>query len=329
MKEEYYILSSGTLRREGSTVYFENETERRIIPVEQIGTIYGYGQLTVSSGVIGLLCKAGIPVHFFGYYGNYEGTLWPKETLVSGDVIVKQAQHYSDMDKRMVLAKAFVDGAAQNILKNLTYYARTIKTLEEPIGSILLDMNKIRDVSNPPELMNVEGRIRAIYYKALDLMFPDGYKIETRTRQPPENRMNALISFGNSLCYGAVISEIYSTQLHPAISYLHEPSARRFSLALDVAEIFKPILVDRIIFKLVNKNMLSDASFMGELGDMLLSENGRKLFLKEWHEKLETTIEHKSLEKRVSYKRLIRLELYKLIKHILDEAKYKPLVMWW
>lgn len=178
-------------------------------------------------------------------------------------------------------------------------------------------------------MMRTEGKIRELYYNALDEIFPEDYRIIKRTRRPPENKMNTLISFGNSLVYSTTLSEIYNTQLNPTISYLHEPFERRFSLSLDVSEIFKPILVDRIIFKLVNKNMLDDNCFRGEVGNMLLSEKGKKIFLKEYDEKLKTTIKHKGLNQNVSYKRLIRLELYKLSKHVLGVEEYKPLIMWW
>ena len=109
----------------------------------------------------------------------------------------------------------------------------------------------------------------------------------------------------------------------------HEPFERRFSLSLDVAEIFKPIIVDRIIFNLVNKEMLGDNDFRGEIGDMLLSDSGKRSFLKEYSKKLSNTIKHKGLGRDVSYQRLIRLELHKLKKHILGVANYKPLIMWW
>ncbi len=101
------------------------------------------------------------------------------------------------------------------------------------------------------------------------------------------------------------------------------------NITLDVSEIFKPVIVDRIILKLVNKNMLDDGCFRGEIGDMLLSEKGKKIFLAEYNAKLGTTIKHKGLKRNVSYKRLIRLELYKLAKHVLGDAEYNPLVMWW
>jgi CRISPR-associated protein Cas1 len=329
MKEDYYITQDGGLVRHENTVYFENETTKRALPVNKIYSIYAYGRLSFSSGVIDYLAKSGIPIHFFNYYGFYEGSFYPRETLVSGDLLVKQASYYLDSAKRLILAKSFVEGACGNILRNLNYYAHEMKSLETHISGIEAEIARLPGTNTIPEVMNVEGRIRNIYYTALDEIFPENYRIIKRSRMPPGNRMNTLISFGNSLMYTTTLSEIYNTQLNPTISFLHEPFERRFSLSLDVSEIFKPIIIDRIILKLVNKNMLDDDCFRGEIGDMLLSEKGKKLFLTEYNEKLSTTIKHRGLEQNVSFKRLIRLELYKLVKHCLDEKEYKPLIMWW
>lgn len=333
MRTDYYILQDGILHRKENTVYFENKDEKRVLPINKIYSIYAYGNLSFSSGVVSYLSKNGIPIHFFNYYGFYEGSMYPRETLISGDLVIQQAAHYIDNEKRMSIAAKFIEGACGNILKNLGYYSRSKEDIRENIddhiSSIESEILRLPDSHSIPGIMNVEGRIRNIYYNALDEIFPEEYRIVTRTRRPPGNKMNTLISFGNSLMYTTVLSEIYNTQLNPTISYLHEPFERRFSLALDVSEIFKPIIIDRIILKLVNKNMLDDNCFMGEIGDMLLSEKGKKIFLQEYNEKLNTTIKHKKLGNNVSYKRLIRLELYKLSKHLLGDEEYKPLIMWW
>ncbi len=329
MKQDYYILKDGILTRNENTVYFENEGEKRALPINKIYSIYSYGMITFSSGVVSYLSKYGVPIHFFNYYGWYEGSFYPREQLISGDLTIKQALHYLDNAKRLVIAKKFLEGAIGNILRNLHYYEKTFNDIIVDIDAIEKASSNLQVLNNIPEIMQIEGHIRFIYYKALDKIFPEEYKIINRSRMPPENKMNTLISFGNSLVYTGVLSEIYNTQLNPTISYLHEPLERRFSLSLDVAEIFKPILVDRIIFKLVNKNMLDNDCFRGEIGDMLLSEKGKRIFLKEWSEKLETTIQHRGLDRNVSYKRLIRLELYKLEKHILETSEYKPLIIWW
>ncbi|MDR2944366.1 MAG: type I-B CRISPR-associated endonuclease Cas1b [Methanosarcinales archaeon] len=337
MKENYYITSDGTLVRHQNTVYFENkdpetgEIKKRAIPINKIYSIYAYGRLSLSSGVIDFLAKNQVPIHYFNYYGFYEGSFYPRETLISGDVTVQQAAHYLDSEKRLVLAKAFVEGGSKNILKNLKYYSKNemIPVLSPSIENIEKELTRLPETKTIPEIMNVEGRIRNIYYTAFDEIVSEEYNIIKRTRMPPENKMNTLISFGNSVLYSTILTEIYNTQANPTISFLHEPFARRFSLSLDISEIFKPIIVDRIILKLVNKNMLDDTCFSGNIGNMLLSEKGKKIFLSEYNEKLETTIQHRGLNRKVSYRTLIRLESYKLIKHFLDEKEYQPLIMWW
>jgi len=152
---------------------------------------------------------------------------------------------------------------------------------------------------------------------------------EKRTRRPPLNAINALISFGNSICYTTVLSEIYKTYLDPRICFLHTTNFRRFSLNLDVAEIFKPIMVDRLIFTLINRKMLTKKHFVKEMNGILLNEGGRKLFITELDKRLKTTVNHRHLGKSVSYRWLIRLELYKMQKHILGEKQYEPYQSLW
>ena len=320
-KKNYYLLSEGILKRKENTIYFVNEKGSKPLPINKIYSIYAYGQITISSQVINLFAKEGIPIHFFNYYGYYNGSFYPREQLLSGDLLIKQAEHYIDFSKRIKLAKLFVEGSAKNILKVLSYYK-----IENNIKETLTELEKTNKIT---EVMNVEGRIRAEYYNYFDDILPDEFKMEGRSRQPPKNMINSLISFGNSMMYSTVLSELYNTQLNPTISYLHEPSERRFSLALDLSEIFKPFLVDRIIFYLVNKKMITKKDFNQDLNCCLLNDKGRATFIKEYNKRLETTIKHKDLGRKVSYQRLIRLEAYKLKKHMLGMETYDPFVIWW
>lgn len=320
-KKNYYILSEGILKRKENTIYFHNEKGKKPIPINKIYSIYAYGQITFSSQVMSLFAKNGIPIHFFNYYGFYNGSFYPRETLLSGDLVVKQASHYLDCNKRLELAKLFVEGSSKNILKVLKYYK-----IDSDIETILQDLNKTNKIT---EILNIEGRIRAEYYTKFDEILPENFKMEGRSRQPPKNMINSLISFGNSMMYSTVLTELYNTQLNPTISFLHEPSERRFSLSLDLSEIFKPIFVDRLIFYLVNKKMITEKDFNQELNCCLLNDQGRNKFIKEYNKRLEKTIKHKDLKKNVSYQRLIRLEAYKLKKHLLGVKKYDPFVIGW
>lgn len=324
MKEPLYINSNGILYRKQNTLKFQNKDVDTTIPIHAINEVNCYGKVSLRSGAISLLQKEKVIVNFFNTYGFYEGSLYPKIDLNSGVTVVKQALHYADNDKRCFIAKEMVNGMKHNMIKTLKYYKKKGKDLDYYINKLenepLLDGNINRVLSS-------EGRLWQYYYPSFDLINKN-FPIEQREFRPPKNEMNALISFGNSLLYTTTLSEIYHTYLHPSISFLHEPRERRFSLACDLADIFKPLIVSRTIFKLVNTNMINKKHFRKDVG-VYLNEKGREKFIQEYNNKLKTTIKHPNLNKKVSYRYLIRLEGYKLIKHILGDKTYESFKTWW
>ena len=324
MKEPLYINSNGILYRKQNTLKFQNKDVDTTIPIHAINEVNCYGKVSLRSGAISLLQKEKVIVNFFNTYGFYEGSLYPKIDLNSGVTVVKQALHYADNDKRCFIAKEMVNGMKHNMIETLKYYKKKGKDLDYYINKLenepLLDGNINRVLSS-------EGRLWQYYYPSFDLINKN-FPIEQREFRPPKNEMNALISFGNSLLYTTTLSEIYHTYLHPSISFLHEPRERRFSLACDLADIFKPLIVSRSIFKLVNTNMINKKHFRKDVG-VYLNEKGREKFIQEYNNKLKTTIKHPNLNKKVSYRYLIRLEGYKLIKHILGDKTYESFKTWW
>jgi len=177
--------------------------------------------------------------------------------------------------------------------------------------------------------MGAEGRIKNAYYKSFEAVLGKGFGMRRRVKNPPDNMINCLISFGNALMYSVCLSEIYHTQLNPTISFLHEPGTRRYSLSLDIADIFKPVIVDKIIFKLVNEQMIKERHFLKELNFAYLNEKGRRLFLENFDRRLKTTIYHPKLKRQLSYRSIVRQECYKLIKHLIEKEKYESFKMWW
>jgi len=329
MKRDYYLLKSGRLRRKENTIYLETSDGKIPIPINDVNSILAFGELDVNSKLLVFLAQQKVPIHFFNYYGFYSGSFYPREYLVSGMLVVKQVQHYLDAQKRMELAKEVINSASHNILKNLDHYRKQGKDVEETMNNISAERDRINATNNVEELMSVEGRIRDLYYQSFNIILRSGFEFEKRVKRPPDNMINCLISFGNSLAYTTTLSEIYHTQLNPTISFLHEPGERRFSLSLDLSEIFKPIIVDRIIFKLVNNRMIDEDYFLDELNFCYLNDRGRRLFISEYDEKLRTTIKHPVLKRSVSYQHLVRLECYKLIKHLVGDKTYEGFKAWW
>lgn len=334
MKKSYYLFNPGRMSRKDNTIKFvpvdENGTEglAKYIPIESVDNFYCFGSLDANSAFFNFLGKEKISVHFFDYYEHYTGSFLSKEYLLSGKVVVAQTNAYSKLKQRIIIAQKFIEGASFNMVKNLRYYNNRSKDTTPQIEKIESLMLQIPYCTEIDMLMGVEGNIRQTYYEAFDLIIND-FEMGNRSKQPPSNEINAMISFVNMMCYTLCLDMIHHTQLNPTISFLHEPGFRRFSLALDLAEVFKPVLADRLIFALMNKKIIQKNDFDHQLNSCLLKESGRKKVVKAWDEKLNETIKHRSLGKIISYKHLVKLECYKLVKHILGMEDYKPFKAWW
>lgn len=331
MKQSYYLYKSGRLQRKDNTLEITyKDNTKKVIPIERVEDIYVMTEFDFNTALLNFLSQYGIKIHFFNYYGFYTGTYYPKETLVSGKLLIKQVEHYTDNEKRLKIAKAFIDSASYNIHRNLIYYKNRGKDLEEYIKEIEYFRKQIDKCKDVSELMGIEGNIRKVYYSSWNNIINQDIKFEKRVKNPPDNAINSLISYVNTIIYTRVLSEIYKTQLNPTISYLHEPSERRFSLCLDIAEIFKPIIGDRLIFSMFNKNQITEKDFENELNFLYIKDKARKEITRELDKRLQTTIKHKTLDREVSYEYLMRLEVYKLIKYLIgDEDKYEGFKMWW
>lgn len=330
MKKVIYIFSDGELKRKQNTLYFQGEKGKKYIPIENTSEIMVFGEVSINKKLLELISQQEIILHYFNYYGYYMGTFYPREHYNSGYMILKQAEHYIDNYKRMELATRFVEGAANNIKRVLSYYNTRGVELADNISAIEELYHRIREQQNIETLMAIEGNIKDIYYRTFNRIINDeNFAFNGRTKRPPENRLNALISFGNSIMYTVVLSEIYKTHLDPRIGFLHATNFRRFTLNLDVAEVFKPIIVDRLIFYLLNKKIIKRTHFDNYFNGVYLSEKGRTYFVEELDKKFKTTIEVRNIGKQVSYRRLIRLELYKIEKHLMGEKEYEPFVARW
>ena len=275
MGQSFYVYNNGDLRRKDNTLQFTNaEGEKKDIPIERIDDIYVMAEMTFNSTFLSYLSQYGITMHFFNYYNYYTGSFYPKEKLLAGQLLVKQVEHYADHGRRMVLARKFIEAAADNIYRNLRYYNGRGKDVSGYMSEVNDLRKKIPGTESVEELMGIEGNIRKQYYAAWNVIIDQEIHFEKRVMHPPDNMINSLISFVNSMIYAKILSEIYHTQLNPTISYLHEPGVRRFSLCLDVSEVFKPLIGDRLIFSLLNRKQITEDSFTKELNSLHLKKRG-------------------------------------------------------
>ena len=330
MQQSFYVYNNGDLKRKDNTLRFTSyDGEKRDIPIERISDIYVMSEMSFNTTFLSYISQYGIPIHFFNYYNFYTGSFYPKESNLAGQLLVNQVQHYTEYDKRLLIAKKFIQAAADNIYRNLRYYNGRDKNVSDYMKDIDSLRTGLVGVKSIQELMGIEGNIRKKYYAAWSVIINQEIEFDKRVMHPPDNMINSLISFVNSLVYTRTLSEIYHTQLNPTISYLHEPGIRRYSLCLDISEVFKPLIGDRLIFSLLNRKQITEKSFTKELNYLHLKKDASKLIVSEFEKKMKQTIMHKELGRQVSYQYLIRLEAYKLIKHLIGEKESEGFRIWW
>jgi CRISP-associated protein Cas1 len=309
-----YLNASGTLSRSDNSLCFETASRKIAYPVETTGSIYVFGDADLNTKLLNFCGQKRIPIHFFNYYGNHTGTFLPHAEQVSGMLVIRQVKAFDSKQKRLNICRNLIASAGFNMAFNLRKQNRS----PERSTAIKAALEKLDAATSVEEILGIEGTIRRTYYDG----WQDWMGLESpfvRDYQPPSNPVNALVSFLNSLLYTTVASEIYRTALYPGISYLHSPQERRISLALDLSEITKPVIVDRMLARLLNTKAVNDADFIKDSNGVLLKEDSRKRMIQEWDQQIKTTVYYRSLKKNCSYRQIIGRDCYQLIRYVLED----------
>ncbi len=354
MKNNIYIFSNSVLSRKNDSIlvdtipdtsavheadFYEDESDgvilpaqksdasgnKKYIPAESVEAIYTFGEVRFNTQFFKCMSNYQIPVHIFNYYGNYVGSFLPKSSNGSGQIQILQYGAYVNPKLRLYIAKAIIDAAIKNILVNLKSYTYSGIDLDAPINEISSIVEQVRFSDSIQELMGFEGSARNIYYQTWQDILKQDVDFEKRIKHPPVGIINSLISFGNSLIYAVCFSEIYRTRLNPFIGFIHETGDNKHPLVYDISEVFKPIIVDKVIFRVINLNIIKPDDFKHTIKGFRLKDDARKKFVEEFENKLKSVIHHKRLNRRISLRSLIRLECFNLINYLTGKIKsYDP-----
>lgn len=317
--ETLYVTKDAKLEREDSTLIIKvPDLPKRRIPIEMLRHVVLAGDCGLTTPILSLMGRNDLRVTVLDWYGNVTGTFEPLGKPSAAVVRLAQARHASDPTLRMTLAKQIVTGTMTNLIANLRYRAyRGQQKLDGVIEAISRLRDSTDNASAIDQLMGYEGNARAWYFAAwkdIDAQLDFG----PRRRQPPNNPINCLISWFNGLAYSLTRNEIAKTYLDDCISFLHAPREARHSLALDLSEPFKPVIVDTIIFETVKRGPLPEEWFHQEDGVCRLSDVGRRKTLDLWVAKIET---HK--EGGESMRENILKEALAVERHVLGISEYK------
>ena len=320
------ILSDGILRQKEFSLEFASDCQESNIPIETTDVINLYSNVVFDSGFFKKAAEHGISINVFDQNDHLLGHFLPAGELKSPKTTVEQLLVYQDEEKRLQLARQFLLASIHNTRLVIRYYRKQAANpaYTEALNQIEKLVSQIKACDNYEQLLLLEAQVRKAYYGCFDYFVGNsGFSFEKRTRRPPQNEMNAMLSFGNVVLYNLIAVEINKTALDVRIGFLHATNRRQESLNLDIAEIFKPLVVDRTIFSLINLHMLLPEHFRREEnGAVYLTENGKRIFLRQFYDKLDSTQTIK--EEVLSYDQLIRREIYSLIRYFKGNGPYKP-----
>lgn len=319
----YWLTEPCRIRREDNSVRIERADGSPVrIPVTDMRDLVAFDHVDVNTSALSLLSRNGVSLHVLDHYGNHAGHFAPAEYMASASVLRRQVEISGDQERRTAIGRSLVLATAENLR-----WALDTDLLDTAFASLRTALPEVRDRD---ETMAQEGNYRRTGWAVLDTQLPAWLRLNGRTRRPPSNAGNAFISYLNSLVYSRVLTALRTTPLHPAIGFLHaDTDRRRNTLALDLAEPFKPLFAERLLKRAAAQKALKKSDFETEVGQASFSKQGRKKVAAIMREELETTVFHRKLKRKVSYEELIHLEALKLVRLCLEDVPYKPFRPWW
>lgn len=295
-----YILTPG------SYLYCQNEAiavriggeERARIPSHNVESIVCFGNTTVSTPFIGFCADKGIALSFLSEYGRFYGRV---QGPAHGNVLLRTRQYAlaADPNECAALVSNLLYGKIANARQMLLRAAREhsdeirARALNQAAERLAESARSIRGAGAVAALRGIEGYASKEYFAAFpDMVKSDDFGFSGRSRRPPEDPVNALMSFLYALLKNDVQSALESIGLDPAVGFLHALRPGRPSLALDLMEELRAPLCDRLALSLVNRRMLDQSDFSREAGGVLLSEKARRLVIDSWQKRKKEEIRH-------------------------------------
>lgn len=326
-QNQYYLMNDGILSKRDWTLLFENEEKKMYLPVEVVDNINVYSDVIFGSDIFHYFFEKRVVMNLFDSFGDMVGRFVPESCTGPAKLMMKQVELYLDADRRAEIARRIEMASLHNLRSNLRYYRkkRRSERIVAGIEELTKYMAEMKRVPTIGDMMMTEARARQVYYRCLnDIIKEPSFSFRGRTRRPPRDAINALISFGNVFLYNEIAMMIRKKGLDIRVSIVHSANNRRASLNLDMADIFKPIIVDRVIFALVNRKEIRAQDHFREMpqGGIYLNREGKIIFLNELERKLEQKLMY--MDAHLSYREIIREQISAFVRYLCKGEAYRP-----
>lgn len=310
------------------------------VPLMKIDRVVVQGTVTVTSPALGALMERGAEVTFLNTYGRFQGHLAPAFSK-NGRLRLAQTAAHFDPARSHLLARAFVVGKMANMRTMLlranrkrddaalAMAAEAIRrTMTDavalPADDILPDPAHPQTDSAYGRLQGLEGAATAAYFGSFPQLLKKPELFKGRTRRPPRDPVNALLSYGYTILLNQVTSAVCTVGLDPYVGYLHSTQYGKPALGLDLMEEFRPLIVDSVVLSIFNNNILTERDFVEEFGAWRLTDNGRRTFLTKLEARFDEEVIHPTFDYRATYRRCLELQARLLAKTVTGEIAAYP-----
>lgn len=325
-----YISENGTTLgiNGGYFVATHKDGMEHKIPKETLESVSLFGDISITTPCIQELLRRGIPVSYFSSKGAYFGRL---ESTSNKDIKRLKKQVYLTDNKEFSLefSKKIICAKINNQLTILKRYSKKdIDSIKEEMSQLKNSLHKVKNVSNDEELIGYEGIAAKNYFSALSKIINDDFKFKGRNRMPPKDPFNSMLSFGYTLLMYEIFGEIENRGLTPYSGFLHKDNERHPTLASDLMEEWRPVIVDSTVLSLIQGNEISVEDFVRneQNGGVYLTNNGMKIFLKKYENKLRKEVRYIE-NQTMSYRRCLWYQVNELTKMVneTDIDRYNPI----
>jgi CRISP-associated protein Cas1 len=333
MSTLYLIEQGSSLHKADNRLVVEHNGKTiKSIPEFKVERVVVFGNIQITTQAIFFLLNNQIDTVFLTSHGMLKGRLTPIESKNS-PLRVAQYKCSEDSNFAFKLASKIVKGKILNSIEILLRYQRNHKEKNfsyqiQELSTII--EKKIPQLQNVDSLRGVEGQAAIIYFQCFDKMLRNGFKFEKRSRRPPTNPVNALLSFGYTMLYQEAISAVASVGFDPYIGFYHKVDYGRCSLALDLIEEFRPVIIDRLALNLLNLKVLQANNFTNlEAGGIHIDQTGKKSFLIEYEKFMTSSFTHKISREETNFRQVLHIQALVMQKTILNKIEYSPFQGWY